>query len=125
MNIDKQARYLETHEWARPDGDLFVLGISDHAQEALGDVIFVDLPEVGATFAKGEIFGTVESVKAVSDLFCPLGGEVVAINEALAKGPDAVNHDPYGTGWMVKLKATHPAEWDALLTAEDYERKAP
>jgi glycine cleavage system H protein len=125
MSIDQQARYLETHEWARPDGEFFVLGISDHAQEALGDVVFIDLPEVGAAFAKGELFGTVESVKAVSDLFCPLSGEVVAINEALAKGPDAVNHDPYGTGWMVKLKASSPAEWDTLLTAADYERKAP
>ena len=124
MTVDSNAKYQESHEWTRPDGDLFVVGISDHAQESLGDVVFVDLPEVGATFKKGEVFGVVESVKAASDLYCPLSGEVVAVNDALAKGPEAVNQEPYGNGWMVKLKASAPSEWEGLLSAEDYQRTA-
>jgi glycine cleavage system H protein len=125
MTIDPNAKYLETHEWARREDDLFVLGISDHAQESLGDVVFVDLPELGAAFKKGDVFGVVESVKAASDLFCPVGGEVVAVNQALAKSPESVNRDPYGAGWMVKLRATEPSDWEGLLSAEDYGRKAP
>ena len=124
MTVDSNAKYQESHEWTRPDGDLFVVGISDHAQESLGDVVFVDLPEVGATFKKGEVFGVVESVKAASDLYCPLSGEVVAVNDALAKSPEAVNQEPYGAGWMVKLKASAPSEWEGLLSAEDYQRTA-
>jgi len=125
MNIDPTAKYLETHEWARKEGELFVFGISEHAQESLGDVVYVDLPEVGQTFGAGEIFGVVESVKAASDLFAPLGGEVVAVNETLGKNPEAVNQDPYGAGWMVKVKASDPGQWDALLSPADYQGKAP
>ena len=101
-----------------------VVGISDHAQESLGDVVYVDLPKVGQKFGAGEIFGVVESVKAASDLFAPLGGEVVAVNEALAKGPEAVNQDPYGAGWMVKVKPADLSQWEALLSPADYEGKA-
>ena len=124
MTIDTNAKYLPSHEWARREGDLFVLGISDHAQESLGDVVYVELPEVGTTFRKEEVFGVVESVKAASDLFCPLTGEVVDVNQTLGKSPESVNRDPYGEGWMVKLKASNPSDWDALLSAEDYQRTA-
>ncbi len=124
MNIDKSAKYLSSHEWARPEGPVYVLGISDHAQESLGDVVYVELPKVGSTFKKGEVFGVVESVKAASDLFCPLSGEVVAVNEHLAKSPESVNRDPYGEGWMVKIRATESGDWDTLLSAQDYQRTA-
>jgi len=124
MTVDPNAKYLATHEWARKEGDLVVFGISDHAQESLGDVVYVDLPKVGQKFGAGEIFGVVESVKAASDLFAPLGGEVVAVNEALAKGPEAVNQDPYGAGWMVKVKPVDLSQWEALLSPADYEGKA-
>ena len=122
MNIDPNARYLETHEWARPEGALYVCGISDHAQEELGDVVFVDLPKVGSTFRQGEVFGVIESVKAANDLFCPLGGEVVEVNEGLAGHPELVNQDPYGAGWLIKVKASG-ADWDTLETAEAYGRR--
>jgi len=124
MTVDPNAKYLATHEWARKEGDLVVFGISDHAQESLGDVVYVDLPKVGQKFGAGEIFGVVESVKAASDLFAPLGGEVIAINEDLAKGPEAVNHDPYGAGWMVKVKPADLSQWESLLSPADYEGKA-
>jgi len=124
MTVDPNAKYLATHEWARKEGDLVVFGISDHAQESLGDVVYVDLPKVGQKFGAGEIFGVVESVKAASDLFAPLGGEVVAVNEALAKGPEAVNQDPYGAGWMVKVKPADLSQWESLLSPADYEGKA-
>lgn len=120
MNIDATCRYLATHEWARAEGDLYVCGISDHAQDALGDVVYVDLPAVGTTFAKGDVFGVVESVKAASDLYLPLGGQIVEVNSDLAQAPESLNQDPYGRGWLVKVKPTSPAEWDALLTAEAY-----
>jgi len=120
MNIDANARYLASHEWARLESDLYVCGVSDHAQDALGDVVYVDLPEVGATFRQGEVFGVVESVKAANDLYAPVGGEIVAVNEGLNQGPDQVNKDPYGAGWMVKIWASSPADWDKLLTAEAY-----
>lgn len=120
MNIDATCRYLATHEWARPEGDLFVCGISDHAQDALGDVVYVDLPEAGTTFAKGDVFGVVESVKAASDLYLPLGGQVVEVNADLAQAPESVNQDPYGRGWLVKVKPSSPSEWESLLTPEAY-----
>jgi len=123
MNIDANAKYLETHEWARREGELVVFGISDHAQENLGDVVYVDLPAVGDTFAQREVFGVVESVKAASDLFAPVGGEVVEVNESLGKNPEAVNKDPYGAGWLVKLRPSDPAQWDSLLSGADYQGK--
>lgn len=120
MNIDPNARYLASHEWVRREGDLYVCGISDHAQDALGDVVYVDLPEVGAPFRAGEVFGVVESVKAANDLYTPVGGEIVDVNEGLNLAPDQVNKDPYGAGWMVKIRASSPEDWDKLLTAEAY-----
>ncbi|GAB4534705.1 MAG: glycine cleavage system protein GcvH [Anaerolineae bacterium] len=121
MKLDPNARYLESHEWARKEGDLIVCGITDHAQEELSDVVYVELPEVGATFAKGEQFGVIESVKAASDLYIPMGGEIVEVNQALEDSPEIVNEDPYGAGWMIKFKPSDPSEWDSLLTPEGYE----
>jgi glycine cleavage system H protein len=96
------------------------IGVTDYAQGELGDVVFVDLPKVGATFGKMDVFGTIEAVKAVSELFCPLAGEVIAVNEAIAKDPGVVNKDPYGDGWMIQLRIKNPLEVDQLLTATDY-----
>jgi glycine cleavage system H protein len=121
MKLDPNARYVESHEWVRKEGNLMVCGISDHAQEELSDVVYVELPEVGATFAKGEQFGVIESVKAASDLYMPMGGEIVEINEALEDSPEIINEDPYREGWMIKFKASDLNEWDSLLTPEGYE----
>ena len=121
MNLDANARYAESHEWTRKDGDLIVCGITDHAQEELSDVVYVELPEVGATFAKGAQFGVIESVKAASDLYIPMGGEITEVNENLEDSPEIVNDDPYGQGWMIKFKPSDPSEWDSLLTPEGYE----
>ena len=124
MNIDKTARYLASHEWARKDGATVVVGISDHAQEALGDVVFVELPDVGKVFKKGDTFGVVESVKAASDVYLPMSGKVVAVNAALAGDPALVNKEPYTGGWFIKIEPSNPAEWDALLTPAAYETEA-
>lgn len=119
-NIPAELRYAESHEWARLEADGSVtVGISDHAQEALGDVVFIELPEVGKSVAAGEQVSVVESVKAASDIYAPVGGEVIAVNEALADGPEAVNTDPYGT-WFFKLKPADAAELDKLLDAAGY-----
>ena len=121
MKLDPNARYVESHEWVRKEGDLIVCGITDHAQEELSDVVYVELPEVGSSFAKDEAFGVVESVKAASDLYMPMGGEIVEVNEALEDSPEIVNEDPYGEGWMIKFKPSDPSEWDGLLSPEAYE----
>ena len=118
MNLDLNARYVESHEWARKEGDLIVCGITDHAQEELSDVVYVELPEVGATLAKDAQFGVIESVKAASDLYIPMGGEIVEVNDTLEDSPEIVNEDPYGQGWMIKFKPSDPGEWDSLLTPE-------
>jgi glycine cleavage system H protein len=120
MNLDSNARYAETHEWARKEGDLFVSGITDHAQEELSDVVYVELPEVGTTLAKGEHFGVIESVKAASDLYIPMGGEIAEVNETLEDSPEIVNDDPYGQGWMIKFRPSDPSQWDGLLTPDGY-----
>jgi glycine cleavage system H protein len=120
MKIDANACYTESHEWVRKEGDLFVYGITDHAQESMSDIVFVELPEVGNTFKKGASIGTVESVKAASDLMAPMSGEVTEVNEELLNSPDMANSDPYGAGWMMKFKAANPAEWEALLSPEAY-----
>jgi glycine cleavage system H protein len=120
MKIDPNARYTETHEWVRKEGDVFVYGITDHAQESMSDVVFIELPEAGSSFKKGESFGTVESVKAASDLYTPMEGTVVEVNEALLNSPDQVNSDPYGAGWMVKFTPQDAAGWDELLSPEAY-----
>jgi len=122
MKLDKSARYVDTHEWVRQEGDLIVYGITDHAQDQLSDLVFVELPEVGDTFEKGDIIGVVESVKAASDLYLPMSGEIVAVNEDLADAPELMNSDPYGEGWIVKFKPADLSEWDELLTAEAYEQ---
>ena len=116
-----EVKYASSHEWARLEEDGTVtIGITDHAQEALGDVVFVELPEVGAVLAAGDDAGVVESVKAASDIYAPLGGEVLAINEQLEEEPETVNADPYNDGWFFKLKPTDTSELDGLLSAEDY-----
>jgi glycine cleavage system H protein len=113
-------RYSREDEWTRADGTRVTLGISDYAQQQLGDIVFVELPEIGTKFKAGDAFGVVESVKAVSDLFAPLSGTVLAINEALADAPEQVNESPYGNGWILEIQIDDPAELDALLDAEAY-----
>ena len=122
MKIDAQARYLESHEWARQEGELMVLGISDYAQSTLSDIVYLELPEVGDELTKGEQYAVVESVKAAADVYAPLSGEVVAINEALNDTPEQVNADAFGTGWLVKIKASDTTEWPELLDATAYEK---
>jgi glycine cleavage system H protein len=121
MKLDKEARYAKNHEWARWDGTQIVCGISDHAQESLSDVVYVELPEEGDAFEQGDIFGVVESVKAASDLYMPMGGEIVAINEDLEDAPELVNQDPYGEGWMIRFTPSDPAEFDNLMAVGEYE----
>ena len=119
MNIPEDLQYTKSHEWVRIEGDTATIGITDHAQDELGDVVFVELPDEGATFAAGESFGTVESVKAVSDLYAPVGGEVVEVNSALEDAPENINEDPYGEGWIVKLRTSGEAD---LLSPQEYEK---
>lgn len=114
-------KYSKTHEWARAEGDTVTVGITLHAEEELGDVALLLAPDVGRMLSAGEKFGEIESIKAVSDLFAPVGGEVVAVNEALVAMPEQVNDDPYGDGWMIKIKMTDPGELNALLDKAAYE----
>jgi glycine cleavage system H protein len=114
--------YSRSHEWIRVEGDVGTVGITDHAQKELGEVVFVDLPEVGQLFDAGQEFGTIESVKAVSELFLPVAGEVVEVNKVLADEPGAVNEDPHGDGWLMRLKISSDAELTDLLSAADYEK---
>ncbi len=120
MNTPENLRYAKSHEWARIEGDRATIGITDFAQHELGDVVYLDLPKVGQTFRAGASFGTVESVKAVSDLYAPLSGEVVEINEALMDAPEGINNSPYDTGWMIVLKLSDPTEADGLMDAAAY-----
>jgi glycine cleavage system H protein len=120
LNLPEDLKYTDDHEWAKANGDAIRIGISDYAQDQLGDIVFVELPDVGSTFDKGEEFGTVESVKAVSELYMPISGEITAINEALADEPELVNSAPYEGGWMIEVKAGDPAELDALKSKADY-----
>jgi glycine cleavage system H protein len=120
-NVPKDLKYTREHEWARQDGDRVRVGITAYAQEQLGDVVFVELPKVGAKVTATKNFGVVESVKAVSDLFAPISGEVVEINGELSQKPETVNQDPYGRGWMIVVKPANKGEWDQLLTAQQYE----
>jgi glycine cleavage system H protein len=119
VSVPEELQYTRSHEWVRTEGDTATIGITDHAQDELGDIVFVELPEVGATFDAGDSFGTVESVKAVSDLYAPVGGEVVEVNEALDDSPEKINEDPYGEGWIVKLSVSDEGK---LLSASDYEQ---
>ena len=120
LNLPDDLRYAKDHEWTRLEGGKVVIGIDDYAQDQLGDIVFVELPEVGAAFSKGEEFGTVESVKAVSELFMPIGGEILAINTALEETPEHVNNSPYEDGWMIEIKPNDVAEMDALMDKEAY-----
>jgi len=121
MNFPASLRYTKEHEWLRVEGQEGVVGITDFAQDSLGDVVFVELPAVGATLTQNQIFGVVESNKTVSDLFAPVSGKVVAINEALREKPEQVNSDPYGEGWMLRVALANPGEASSLLDAEGYE----
>lgn len=120
LNFPDDVKYYTDHEWVRKDGDNVVIGISDYAQDQLGDVVFVELPSVGDTFARGDEFGTVESVKAVSELFMPVGGEVLAVNGSLEDAPEQVNDTPYGEGWMIEVRPDNPAEIDELMEKDAY-----
>ena len=120
LNLPDNLRYSKNHEWAKVEGNKVKIGIDDYAQDQLGDIVFVELPEVEATFSKGDEFGTVESVKAVSELFMPIGGEILAINTALEETPEHVNNRPYEDGWMIEIKPSNVAEMDVLLDKEAY-----
>lgn len=120
-NIPENLRYSKDHEWLSVEGDIATVGITDYAQHSLGDVVYVELPKEGDTFDAHEAFGSVESVKAVSEIFMPVAGEIVGINEALNDDAEKVNSDPYGEAWMVKVKMNNPGEADALLNAAEYE----
>jgi glycine cleavage system H protein len=120
-NVPDNLHYSKDHEWVRVEGDTAVIGITDHAQEQLGDVVYVELPRQGESFATNESFGSVESVKAVSEIFTPVSGEVAEVNESLNDEPEKVNKDPYGEGWMIKMKMKNSGEVDSLLTAAEYE----
>ena len=119
LHLPDDIRYTEEHEWARITGDIARIGVSDYAQDQLGDIVFVELPAVGDTLAKGEVFGTLESVKAVSELYLPLSGEVVAVNTALTDAPELINQDPYAA-WIIEVRPTDAGEYDQLLTAAAY-----
>lgn len=120
MNVPRELRYTRDHEWIRLEGDEAVVGITDFAQESLGGVVFVELPSVGSGLTKGATFGAVESNKAVSDLYAPVGGEVLAVNDALSDQPELVNDAPYAGGWMLRVRVADPREMDDLLNADAY-----
>jgi glycine cleavage system H protein len=120
-NVPEDLHYSKDHEWIRVEGDVGTVGITDHAQNSLGDVVYVELPKSGESFSANEPFGSVESVKAVSEIFTPVGGEVVEVNEALQDEPERVNTDPYGEGWMIRVRMSNPGEVDKLMSAAEYE----
>lgn len=122
MNFPSNVKYTSEHEWIRLEREIAYVGITDYAQDQLGDIVFVDIPTEGETLEKGETFGTIEVVKTVSDLFLPIGGEVLEINPALEENPELVNKDPYGEGWLIKIKPTDVSEMDDLLDAEAYKQ---
>ncbi len=120
MNVPGNLLYTKDHEWLRVEGDMAYVGVTDFAQGELGDVVFIEIETLGETLAREEVFGTIEAVKTVSDMFMPVAGEIVEVNPALEDSPDVVNKDPYGKGWMVKIKMSDPAETANLLSAEKY-----
>lgn len=122
MNVPPELKYSKSHEWVRVEGDKATIGISDHAQDQLGDIVYVELPEVGRTIHQDESFGSVESVKAVSDLVCPVSGEIVEVNEALVDVPEKINEAPYTSGWMLVVKMEDAGEVNDLLSAEEYQQ---
>jgi glycine cleavage system H protein len=120
MNFPENLKYSKDHEWVRIEGDFGYVGITDFAQKELGDIVYVDVNTVGKTLSKEAVFGSVEAVKTVSDLFMPVSGEIVELNAALDGAPESVNNDPYGNGWMVKIKLTNPADLDELMDSSAY-----
>lgn len=120
-NVPEDLHYSKDHEWVRVEGDVAIVGITDYAQNSLGDVVYVELPKVGEDFAAHESFGSVESVKAVSEVFSPVTGAITEVNDSLNDEPEKVNNDPYGEGWMIRIKMQNPGEVDSLLTAAEYE----
>lgn len=120
LNIPENAKYTKDHEWARVEGDIVAIGINDYAQDQLGEVVFVELPEIGDSFEKGDEFGTVESVKAVSEIYMPVSGEVIELNESLEDSPELVNTDPYEDGWIIKVKPADVSEMDKLMDRTAY-----
>jgi len=120
MNIPSNLKYTKDHEWVKVDGDVAVVGITDYAQDQLGDIVFVDIQTQGETLDKEEVFGAIEAVKTVADAFMPVSGEIIEVNAALEGAPQTVNTDPYGEGWMIKIKLTNPAELDELMDADAY-----
>ncbi|GLU56655.1 glycine cleavage system protein GcvH [Dyadobacter frigoris] len=122
MEFPSELKYTEDHEWIRIEGDTAFIGITDHAQKELGDIVYVDINTVGDSLEKGEVFGSVEAVKTVSDLFLPIAGTVTEVNDELDAEPELVNSDPYGRGWMVKVTLANPEDTEGLLSAEDYKQ---
>lgn len=122
MKIPEDLKYTHDHEWIRPEGDKAVIGITDFAQSELGDVVFIEIETKGEVLTKGDVFGTVEAVKTVSDLFMPVGGEVLEINEDLVDSPELVNKDPYGKGWMIRISVSDASELGDLMTADQYQK---
>ena len=120
MNIPSELKYTKDHEWVQIDGDIATVGITDFAQSELGDIVYVEVETLDETLEADEVFGTVEAVKTVSDLFLPLSGEIIEFNEALESDPEVVNSDPYGDGWMIKIKVNNTEDWGKLLSADDY-----
>ena len=120
LNLPNDVRYAEDHEWSVTEGDKVRVGLSDYAQDQLGDIVFVELPQLGDSFEKGEEFGTVESVKAVAELYMPIGGEIISVNTALEESPDLVNQSPYNDGWMIEVKPSDSAELEALINRDAY-----
>lgn len=120
MNLPANLKYSKDHEWIRTEGDTAYIGITDFAQSQLGDIVFIDVPTVGETVAQGEVFGSIEAVKTVSDAFLPVSGEILEFNEELNDAPEMVNQDPYGKGWIIKIKMGDASELDSLLSADDY-----
>ena len=121
MTFDSNVKYQDSHEWSRREGDHIVVGISDYAQDSLGDVVYIEHPEVGTVLKKGEPFGVVESVKAASDVYMPVGGEIAETNAELDDNSGLVNESPFGAGWLIKIIPTDPGQYDDLMTAEDYQ----
>ena len=122
MPVPAELKYAKSHEWVRGEADTATIGITDHAQAELGDIVYLELPEAGRMLARDEIFGTVESVKAVSDLYSPVSGEVVEANTTIGDATETVNEDPFGAGWMIKIRMANSAELESLLSAADYDR---
>lgn len=120
MNVPENLLYTKDHEWIRIEGETGYVGITDFAQGELGDVVFIEIETLGETLGKEEVFGTIEAVKTVSDMFMPVGGEIIEVNPALEESPDVVNKDPYGKGWMIKIRLTDLSEAEKLMKAEDY-----